>query len=116
MNNTKTQYFPISQLREQLRQRGNDLAYRLSRSVARLTSCDALPCEEYGEEVQYQQTLVQELLYIQHCRTALERCIAGHGVNMRYRWSADDRTVTRFRKVGPGRVKVTGLTGDLPQK
>lgn len=117
MNQTKTkiQYFPAAQLREQLRLRANALTARLSRSVARLTSCDPLPCPEYGDEVRFQQELVQELLYIQHCRTALERCIAGAGAKLRYRWSGSAVTVTRFRRVGPNRIKVTGLAGDLPQ-
>ena len=49
MKNNKNQYFPIASLREILRQRSNAPAARLSRSVGRLTSCDLLPCMEYGE-------------------------------------------------------------------
>lgn len=117
MKQTKTQpqFFPASELRERLRQRANGLAARLSRSVARLTSCDPLPCPEYDEEVRFQQALAQELFYIQSCRAALERCIAGSGANLRYRWSGGTVTTTRFRKVGPSRIKVTGLSGDLSQ-
>lgn len=107
-SNTKTEY-PIPQLREFLRQEAGSITTRLSRSVARLTSCDALPCLEYGEEVQHQLALAQQLFYLQHCRTALERCIAGKTVSLRYRWP--DGTVSRtvFRKCGPNRVRVTGL-------
>lgn len=111
MRQTKSQpqFFPASELREQLRQRANGLTARLSRSVARLTSCDPLPCPEYDEEVRFQQELAQELFYIQNCRTALERCIAGSGANLRYRWAGGSVSVTRFRKVGPSRIRVTGL-------
>lgn len=106
--NTKTEY-PIPQLREHLRQEAGTLTGQLSRSVARLTSCDSLPCLEYGEEVQHQLALAQRLFYLQHCRTALEKCIGGKAVTLRYRWP--DGTVTRtvFRKCGPNRVRVTGL-------
>ena len=115
MKKTNIQHFPASELREQLRQRSCGLTARLSRSVARLTSCDPLPCPEYDEEVRFQQALAQELFYLQHCRTALERCIAGSGANLRYRWADGRVTVTRFRKVGPSRIKVTGLAGDPNQ-
>ena len=116
MKKTNTQYFPASELREKLRQSACGLTARLSRSVARLTSCDPLPCPEYDEEVLFQQSLAQELFYLQHCRTALERCIAGSGANLRYRWADGRVTVTRFRKIGPNRIKVTGLAGDLPKQ
>lgn len=111
-NKIQPQFFPASELREHLRQRACGLTARLSRSVSRLTSCDPLPCVEYDEEVRFQQALAQELFYLQHCRTALERCIAGSGANLRYRWASGRVTVTRFRKVGPSRIKVTGLAGD----
>ena len=106
--NTKTEY-PIPQLREQLRQEAGSITQRLGRSVARLTSCDELPCPEYGEVVQHQMALAQRLFYLQHCRTALEKCIVSKSVTLRYRWS--DGTVSRtvFRKCGPNRVRVTGL-------
>ena len=64
MKNNTTQQYPIPQLREELRQRANSLAMRLSRSVARLTSCDSLPCLEYGDEIQTEYALVQELFYL----------------------------------------------------
>ena len=102
----------IPALREELRQQASDTATRLSRSVARLTSCEMLPCLEYGEEVAYQQALAQKLFYLQHCRNALERCIGGKSATLRYRWP--DGTVSRtiFRRSGINQVKVTGL--DLP--
>ena len=108
-NNRKSEYFPISILREELRQRAVDHAARLNRSVARLTSCDPQPCLEYGEEVSYEQALAEQLFYAQQCRTALERCIGCGGAVLRYRWADGTVTHTRFRKIGPGRVKVTGL-------
>lgn len=109
MKTKKTEYFPIPSLRETLRQRGNTLTARLSRSVARLTSCDMLPCMEYGEEVAFQRALAEELFYIQSCRNALERCIGSGGAALRYRWSDGTTTFTRFRRTGTAQVKVTGL-------
>ena len=108
-HNQKAEYFPISVLREQLRQQAGDHAARLSRSVGRLTSCDALPCLEYGEEVAAERSLAEQLFYAQYCREALERCIGSGGARLRYRWADGRVSQTRFRKVGPGRVKVTGL-------
>ena len=115
MKKNTTQQYPIPLLREDLRQRANALAARLSRSVARLTSCDSLPCLEYGEEIQTEYALVQELFYLQQCRNALERCIAGRGSVLRYRWPNGAVTVTRMRKIGPNRVRVTGLA-DIPSE
>jgi hypothetical protein len=109
MKTKKNEYFPITSLRETLRQRANALTAQLSRSVNRLTSCDLLPCMEYGEEVAFQQSLAQELFYIQSCRNALERCIGNGGAMLRYRWSDGTICCTRFRRTGPGQVKVSGL-------
>ena len=102
----------IPELREQLRQQACDTATRLSRSVARLTSCEMLPCLEYGEEVAYQQELAPRLFYLQHCRNALERCIGGKSATLRYRWPDGTVTRTLFRRSGINQVKATGL--DLP--
>ena len=109
MNNKKTEYFPISVLRENLRQRASGLAARLNRSVARLTSCDRLPCPEYDEEVSFEFQLAQELFYLQNCRSALEKCIHTGAAVLRYRRPDGSVTVTRFRMVGPSRVRVWGL-------
>jgi len=109
MKTNKTAYFPISALREDLRQLASGYAARLSRSVSRLTSCDPLPCLEYGEEVKMEKGLAEKLFYAQHCRDALERCIVSGSVTLRYRWADGTVTLTRFRKVGPSRVKVVGL-------
>jgi hypothetical protein len=108
-NKIQPQFFPASELREHLRQRACGLTARLSRSVARLTSCDPLPCVEYDEEVRFQQALAQELFYLQHCRNALERCIGAGAATLRYRKGDGSVTVTRFRLVGPSRVRVTGF-------
>lgn len=113
-NTPKPQHFPVDALRELLRQQAVDCSTRLSRSVARLTSCDALPCLEYGEEVQLEQALAEQLFYLQHCRNALERCIGAGGAVLRYRWADGRVTQTRFRRVGPSRVKVTGLPESFP--
>lgn len=112
--NKKTEYFPISLLREELRQRSVDHATRLSRSVARLTSCDSQPCLEYAEEIGTEQALAEKLFYVQQCRNALERCIGVGGAVLRYRWAGGAVTSTRFRKIGPNRVKVMGLLEGPP--
>lgn len=109
MKNNKTEFFPIPALRESLRLRSGQLSSRLGRSVARQTSCDDLPCLEYGDEVKLEYTLAERLFYVQHCRTALEQCIASGSAVLRYRWADGQVTRTQFRKTGPNRVKVTGL-------
>ena len=102
----------IPALREELRLQASDTATRLSRSVARLTSCELLPCLEYGEEVAYQQALAQKLFYLQHCRDAVERCIGSGGARLRYRWADGTLTHTRFRRVDHGRIQVKGFDRD----
>ena len=110
VNTTRTYLSVI--LREDLRQRANGLTNRLSRSVARLTSCDPQPCMEYDEEVQFQQDLAQQLFYLQHCRNALERCIGSGAATLRYRWPDGTVSRTTFRKVGQNQVKTVGLKLD----
>lgn len=105
----KPQLVPVHVLREQLRQRAVDASRQLSRSVGRLTSCDALPCPEYGDEVAREYAVVDQLLYIQNCRSALERCIAGGTVRLRYQWRDGRTTMTRFRKVRQGCIQTCGL-------
>ena len=111
MQNNRISY-PIPTLREDLRLRSSELAVRLSRSVGRLTSCEQAPCLEYGDEVRYEEDLVRRMLYLQHCREALERCIAGSRVTVRYRRPDGPQGRTSFRKEGPNRVRVTGLVAD----
>lgn len=110
-NNKKqqAQYFPISALREHLRLQALDHATRLGRSVGRLTSCDMLPCEEYGDEVKTEYALAERILYLQNNRNALEQCIAKSAASLRFRWSDGTVSITRFKKIGPNRVKVFGL-------
>lgn len=113
---TKTEYFPLMTLRENLRLEASDQAGRLARSVARLTSCDLLPCSEYDEEVAYQRQLTQRLFYLQSCRIAVEKCIERGATAVRYRWPDGTVTMTHFRMVTPSRVKVMGMsqnTGSL---
>ena len=111
MQNNRISY-PIPTLREDLRLRSSELAVRLSRSVGRLTSCEQAPCLEYGDEVRYEEDLVRRMLYLQHCREALERCIAGSRVTVRYRRPDGSQGRTSFRKEGHNRVRVTGLVAD----
>ncbi len=109
--NTKPQVLPSQVLRERLRQSANLQAQQLSRSVGRLTSCDAMPCPEYGEEVAKEREVIGQLLYLQHCRTALERCLDCGSSRLRYRWEDGRVTVTSFRRLRQGRVQVRGLCG-----
>lgn len=103
----------IPSLREDLRQQAMSLSAKLSRSVGRLTSCDSLPCLEYGEEIAYQRSLANRLFFLQNCRNALERCIPGGTVVLRHRWPDGSTSRITFRKLGPNRVRVTGLTQAL---
>ena len=107
--NRNTNAYPIHILRENLRAEAGRLSEKLNRSVNRLTSADAQPCTEYGEEVLNQRSLCERLMYLQYCRNALERCIAGKNAHLRYRWQDGSVTVTRFRKCGPNRVDVRGM-------
>ena len=109
MKKQKTEYFPVMTLRENLRLDAVAASQKLSRSVARLTSCELQPCTEYAEEVIYQRQLTQSLFYLQNCRNALEQCMETGATALRYRWPDGTVTMTRFRLVTPSRVKVTGL-------
>lgn len=104
----KAQAFPVHILREKLRAQSVGCIQALSRSVARQTSYDALPCVEYQEEVLLEYEYVDKLLYAQNCRSALERCLEGGTARLRYRWRDGQVTVTRFRKY-QGHVEVWGL-------
>ena len=107
------QEYPIHALREDLRQRSTRQAGLLSRSVGRLTSCDALPCLEYQQEVAAEYAVVDRLLYIQQCRCSLERSIGSGAARLRYRWRDGRITETRFRKTSAGRVRVSGLLAEV---
>lgn len=100
---------PIHVLRETLRASAMERTARLSRSVARRTSYDAMPCTEYGAEVAAQRRAMEDVLYVQRCRDALEQCISRGRARLRYRWADGTRTETCFRRTEPGRVKATGL-------
>ena len=106
-----TQEYLIHTLRERLRQCAVGHALTLSRSVSRLTSCDAVPCLEY-REVQAEYGVIDRLLYAQQCRAALERCLGGGRARLRYHWQDGRVTETSFRRTAPGRVKVSGLVLD----
>lgn len=108
--NSKPQILPRQVLRERLRQSASLCTEQLSRSVGRLSSCDALPCVEYGDEVKREQEMIGRLLYLQHCRTALERCLDCGSARLRYRWEDGQVTETTFRRLRQGRVQVRGLT------
>lgn len=105
----RPQILPRQRLREQLRQEANSRAERLSRSVSRLTSFDALPCPEYGEEVLQERAIIDELLYLQHCRSALEHCLEQGSARLHYRWGDGRVTTTSFQRMRQGRVRVFGL-------
>ena len=55
------------------------------------------------------QRAAGKLLYLQHCRSSLEQCIALGASRLRFRWGDGQVTYIRFRKTAPARVKVSGL-------
>lgn len=112
-NKESYQFYPIPALREALRRQATELSAQLSRSVARLTSCDSLPCLEYGEEIKTQHIIAEKLFFVQQTRNAIEQCIAGNTVTLRYRWSDGKVTQTKFRKSGPNQVRVSGLPREV---
>lgn len=114
VSNKNAREYPIHILREDLRQRSARQAAKLSRSVGRLTSCDIQPCTEYRQEVTAQYDIVDELLYLQQCRSALEQCIASGAARLRYRWRDGHVTDTRFRRTSPARIRVSGALIETP--
>ena len=108
-NNANCVILPIETARERFRGQAVDRAQRLSRSVARRTSDDAQPCLEYREEIQTERAAIDDLLYAQHCRDALERCIATGASSLRYRKQDGSFRAIRFRRTSLSRVKIWGL-------
>lgn len=95
LNNTQG---PITRLRTELQHQSAETAERLRRSVCRATSVDLLPCLEYGHEVETQHMLAEDLLFLQHCRSALERAVGAGGSRLVWRWQSGARTEVRFRR------------------
>lgn len=95
LNNTQGS---ISAMRAQLQQQSTETAEQLRRSVSRATSVDHLPCLEYCQEVAGQHRLAEELLFLQHCRSALERAIPAGASRLVWRWQSGQRTEVRFRR------------------
>ena len=112
MRKNNAQEYPVHVLRERLRQCALSCTQTLSRSVGRLTSCDALPCLEYHHEVEHEYAVIDKLIYLQRCRSALGRCISSGSFRLRYRWRDGRVSDTCFRKTSPWRVRVSGLTAD----
>lgn len=100
---------PVETARETLRARALSHAQTLARSVSRLTSADAQPCLEYGEEIAAQRSDMDALLFAQHCRCCLERCIAGGRSSLRYRFLDGSTACVRFQRLSLGRVRIRGL-------
>lgn len=88
----------ITAMRQQLQRQSVETAQQLSRSVARAASVDYLPCLEYGEEVERQRQMAEELLFLQHCRAALERAIPRGCSRMVWHWREGSSTEVRFRR------------------
>ena len=53
---------------------------------------------EYGAEVAQQHTLAEELLFIQHSRSALERAVAHGSSRLLWRWQDGSRSEVHFRR------------------
>ena len=99
---------PAEAAREDLRRRAVTQAEKLSRSDARLTSCDA-PCVEYTDEVLHEKAVIDDLLYYQHCRAALERCLKDQSATLRYRRQDGTVRTVSFQRLPLGRVSIQGL-------
>ena len=99
---------PYDKAREELRRRAASQTEKLSRSVARLTSCDA-PCVEYADEVLQERAVIDDLLYYQQCRVALERCMENKSSALRYKRQDGTMITVFFRRMSLGRVKIQGL-------
>ena len=95
LNNT---HGSVLAIRQELQQQSTELATQLQRSVQRATSVDHLPCDEYGAEVARQHALAEELLFVQHCRNALERSVAKGSSRLVWRWQGGGRSEVRFRR------------------
>ena len=109
-NNKSCMILPIETARETLRSRAVDRAQYLSRSVSRRTSADCFPCLEYREEIQAERDAIDDLLYAQHCRDGLERCIAAGSASLRYRRQDGSVQSVRFQRTSLSRVKIWGLS------
>ena len=88
----------ILTVRALLQQQSTDTAEQLRRSVARAASVDFLPCREYGAEVARQQALAEDLLFLQHCRSALERAVDKGSSRLVWRWQDGGSSDVRFRR------------------
>ena len=53
---------------------------------------------------------MDELLFCQQCRAALERCLANKTAALRYRRRDGTVQTVRFRRLPQGRVKIWGLS------
>lgn len=108
MKNAPYIILPAEAAREDLRRRAVSQAEKLSRSVARLTSCDA-PCVEYADEILLEKAVIDDLLFYQHCRAALERCLENKSATLHYRWQDGSVKTVFFQRLSLGRVKIQGL-------
>lgn len=108
LKNVPYRILPIDDAREELRCRASNCAGQLARSVARRTSCgEAYP--EYASEVRSEYAAIDDVLFYQQCRIALERCLANQASALRYRRKDDTVTTVCFRRLSLGRVKIWGL-------
>ena len=88
----------IFTMRERLQKQATELASRLSRSVTRAASVDLVACTEYREEVKREYELIDELLYIQNCRSTLERAIDRGYAKLVWRWTSGRVTTASFKR------------------
>ena len=108
MKNAPYIILPAEAAREDLRRRAVRQTEKLSRSVARLTSCDA-PCVEYADEVLYEKAVIDDLLYYQQCRAALERCLENKSATLHYRWQDGTVKTVSFQRLSLSRVSIQEL-------
>lgn len=108
LKNVPSRILPVEAAREELRCLAACGAEQLSRSVARRTSCgEAYP--EYVSEVRSEYASVDDILFYQQCRVALERCLANKTAALRYKRQDDTVKTVCFKRLPQGRVKIWGL-------
>lgn len=106
--NTPYIILPAEAVWEDLRRWAVSQAEKRSRSVARLTSCDA-PCIEYANEILLERAVIDDLFNYQHCRATPERCLANESATLRYRWQDGTMQTVSFQRLPLGRVSIQGL-------
>ena len=60
-------------------------------------------------EVLQERAVIDDLIYYQQCRTALERCLENKSSALRYKRQDGTMRTVSFQRMSLGRVKILGL-------